>query len=189
MTRVTHDEPVDSAGAGGSSDPGAPVDPGDLAARQAFVEEFGTLWASMGTTPMEGRVLAHLMITPGPDATTAELIRELNASAGAVSMATRHLEEVGFIQRHVVPGERVHRFRVEDDVWGSWLAREHTYLDRLRGVLERGLARLGDDADRPRRRLDTGRAYHEWLAGYHRKMRDDWQAYKREHGLDEGDDR
>ncbi len=187
MTRVTLEDPARPIDDVPAEDPtGGSGAEEAAAARRAFVEEFGTLWASMGTTPMEGRVLAHLMITPGPDATTAELIRELNASAGAVSMATRHLEEVGFIQRHVVPGERVHRFRVEDDVWGSWLAREHTYLDRLRAVLERGLSRLGDDADRPRRRLDTGRAYHEWLAGYHRKMRDDWQAYKREHGLDEG---
>jgi len=170
---------------GGGPDEQVAADPAEVAARRSFVEEFGTLWTSMGAPPIEGRVLAYLMITPEPDATTAELIRELNASAGAVSMATRHLVEVGFIQRHVVPGERVHRFRVDDDVWGSWLAREHTYLDRLRAVLERSLSRLGPDAERPRRRLTNGRAYHEWLAGYHRKMLDDWQAYKREHGMDE----
>ena len=175
MTAVTSDEPI--------VDP-AP-DRAEAAARTAFIEEFSAIWASSGAPPMEGRVLAYLLISDAPHVTTADLIRELSASAGAVSMATRRLVEVGFVQRHQLLGERVHRFKVEDDVWGSWLAREHTYLDRQRALIDRALSGLGEGADRPRRRLTNGSAYFEWLAGYHRKMLEDWQAYKREHGIDD----
>ena len=185
MSRVTLEEPLNSTDAAEQPNVVTGLDPAEAAARRAFIEDFSALWASGGAPPMEGRVLAYLLITDAPHVTTAELIRELNASAGAVSMATRRLVEVGFVQRHQVLGQRVHRFKVEDDVWGSWLAREHTYLDRQRSLIDRALSGLGEQAERPRRRLTNGRNYFEWLAGYHRKMLEDWQAYKREHGLDE----
>ena len=177
-------QPVGGAGEAGKGASGE--DEGTALARAAFVEEFSALWAASGAPPMEGRVLAYLMIAEGPHASTAELMSALGASAGSVSMATRHLVEVGFIQRHQLPGERVHRFRVEDDVWGSWLARERHYLDRQRAVIDRALSALGDGPAGPRRRLTNGRNYMEWLAGYHRKMLEDWEAYKREHAADEG---
>ncbi len=90
--------------------------------------------------------------------------------------------ETGFLKRHVVPGERSHYFRADNDVWGSWLAGERRYLDREREMIEYGLSLIADSADERdvpvRQRLINGRDYFGWIAAYHHKMLADWEAFK-----------
>ncbi|WIB64352.1 MULTISPECIES: GbsR/MarR family transcriptional regulator [unclassified Curtobacterium] len=164
--------PADATGVGPVLDP----------ARQAFVEEFAIMLQGSGFPLMDGRVLAYLIMTRAPYSSSADIAAGLEASSGAVSMATRHLVVSGFIKRHFVPGERSHYFRAENDVWGSWLAGERRYLDRERDVIEQGLAALGDSddpADAPiRERLVNGRDYMTWLHSHHRKMLAEWEAFK-----------
>ena len=102
---------------------------------------------------MDGRILGYLIIMNAPYISSAELGKVLNASAGSVSMATRRMVDAGFIKRHVVPGDRSHYFRADDDPWGSFLAGERRYLDRQRELLERGLDVIGDADTEARERL------------------------------------
>lgn len=150
-----------------------PADPVLDAAAEHFVEQFALTWSPR----MEGRIIALLMIMDRPYLSSQQIARLLKASAGAVSTGTRRLAEAGFIKRHSVLGDRHHYFRVEDDIWGSFLAGERAYLTHLRNVIDDGLAIAGD-ADGPHKRLVNARNYMEWLAGYHRKMLADWEAYR-----------
>jgi len=163
----------------------------DEQARRTFAEDFGLLWESIGSSLMDGRILGYLMVMRPPYISSAGLAATLAASAGSVSMSTRRLVESGFAKRQVVPGDRSHYFRVEQDVWGSWLAGERRYLDMERQVIERGLELFADDpADEVvRQRLVNGRDYLRWVATYHRRMLADWEEFKRardagEHGPD-----
>jgi DNA-binding transcriptional regulator GbsR (MarR family) len=144
-----------------------------------FVEQFALTWSPR----MEGRIIALLMIVDRPYLSSQEIARLLKASAGAVSTGTRRLVEVGFIKRHSVLGDRQHYFRVEDDIWGSFLAGERAYLAHLETVIDHGLEIAGD-AEGPHKRLVNARNYNEWLAGYHRKMLADWEAYRDAHLAD-----
>ena len=157
-------------------------EPSEDADRRAFAEEFGLMWESIGSPLMDGRILGYLMVMRPPFISSAGLAAALNASAGSVSMATRRLVESGFIKRQVVPGDRSHYFRVERDIWGSWLAGERRYLDVERQLIERGLDLLTDDpADEAvRQRLVNGRDYFLWLTTYHRRMLADWEEFKRQ---------
>lgn len=156
----------------------APADDLALTGEQLrWIEQFALTWEGSHSPRMEGRVVGVLMIVDRPYLSSQEIAHLLTASAGAVSTATRRLVEIGFIQRHAVPGDRNHYFRVEDDIWGSWLASERAYLPRLQRVIDEGLAASGA-GDGPRLRLSTARHYMEWLAGYHRKMLADWEAYR-----------
>jgi DNA-binding transcriptional regulator GbsR (MarR family) len=158
--------------------------PGDAdgdAARRDFVEQFAVMWELAGSALMDGRILGYLMMMREPYVSSADLGSALSASAGSVSMSTRRLVDSGFIKRHVVPGDRSHYFRAEDDVWGSWLAGERRYLDRQRITIEQGLAVLdpADERDEEvRRRLVNGRDYMAWISNRHREMLADWQAFK-----------
>ena len=107
-----------------------------------------------------------------------ELARELHASAGSISTTCRNLMEAGFIHRHAVPGDRNHYYRVDDDIWGSFLAGERRFLDQQRRLFDDLLAELPDRLGGPRRRLQNARNYMIWLATYHKKMLADWQEYK-----------
>lgn len=152
--------------------------------RRQFVEAFGVLRELAGSARMEGRVLGYLMTSTKPYVSSAELASALKASAGSISGTTRRLIESGFIARHAIPGDRSHYFRVDDDIWGTFLAGERRYLDQQRALFSELLGDVPAGLDGPRRRLRNARNYMEWLATYHRKMLADWKIYNETHGDD-----
>lgn len=144
----------------------------------AWVEQFALTWEGVSSPRMEGRIVGLLMVVDRPYLSSQQIARLLSASAGAVSTATRRLLDIGFIQRHAVPGDRNHYFGVEDDIWGSWLERERQSLPRFQRVIDEGLAAQPDRGTGPGLRLVNARNYMEWLAGHHRQMLAEWQAYR-----------
>ena len=80
--------------------------------------------------------------------------------------------------RHTVPGDRRHFFKVEDDVWGSFLAGERWYLTRMAAVIRSGLQMRAGQEPGPRTRLVNADRYMTWLQSYHRKMLEDWRKYR-----------
>ncbi|MFD5745786.1 transposase [Streptomyces sp. NPDC127033] len=153
--------------------------------REAFVEEMGLLWEAAGSGRMDGRILGYLLITDIPYVSSGKLAEALKVSAGSVSLATRRLVEAGFLKRHAVPGERSRYFRVDDDVWGSFLAGERRYLDRQHQLAEQALELLGPEEEAPRRRLRNMRDYMRWVRGGHQDLLARWREYQRRPGTDE----
>lgn len=146
----------------------------------AFIEKFATAWDSLNASRMEGRVLGLLIISDEPHLSAHRIAHLLQASAGAVSMATRSLVSIGIINRHTVPGDRRHFFRVEDDVWGTFLAGERDNLRRMAAVIRGGLHTEAGKRPSPHRRLVIAERYMTWLRGYQRQMIEDWYAYRDE---------
>jgi DNA-binding transcriptional regulator GbsR (MarR family) len=149
-------------------------------ARLEIVEEMGTMWYELGEPPIEGRIVGYLMLSDAPYVSSAELIDVLQTSAATISTTTRRLADVGFIRRVSVPGQRGNHFRVEDDIWGAFLAGERKYLGRRSQFASEILEKLGSEDVTLRRRVENMRDYMTWLASYHRKMLDDWEQFKRE---------
>ncbi|QCR18096.1 GbsR/MarR family transcriptional regulator [Agrococcus sp. SGAir0287] len=147
---------------------------------RAFIEDFAYAWGTAGNPRMDGRVLALFMVVDAPLLSSARIAHLLHASAGAVSMATRSLLSIGFIKPVSLPGDRSHYFRVEDDVWGSFLAGERESLRRIESTLAEGLETLAPQGEGPRRRLEYARRYFGWLPGRHREILADWQRYRDE---------
>jgi DNA-binding transcriptional regulator GbsR (MarR family) len=146
--------------------------------RRQFAEDFSLTWEQAGSPRMDGRILGYLMVMEEPFISSADLAAVLQASAGSVSMSTRRMVDAGFIRRHVVPGDRSHYFRADPDPWGSFLAGERRYLNMERDVIEAALAETAEHELAARARLTNARDYMVWLAAYHHKMLDDWEAYK-----------
>ena len=170
------------------SDETMPDDAWEEDSRRAdFVEQFALLRELAGSPRMEGRVLGYLMVSNKPYVASAELTRALSASAGSISSATRRLIDLGFIVRHAVPGDRNHYFKVEDDVWGSFLAGERRSLGKQQRLFEDMLAELPEGMPGPAKRLRNARNYFEWLASYHRKMLADWQEHRDKLEAEQGD--
>lgn len=148
--------------------------------RARLVEEMGLIWEELGSPRMEGRIVGYLMFSNAPHVSTAELSQALRASAGSVSMTTRHLVDAGFIKRVAVPGERSYFFRAEEDVWGAFLEGERKYLQRRADFAEAALASLGPGDEAARRRLTNMRDYHRWLLlTGHRMLLAGWKEFKR----------
>ncbi len=145
--------------------------------QRAFVEQFALAWQATTSNRMEARIIALLMIADRPQLSSSEIASLLTASAGAVSTATRHLTEVGFIHRVALPGDRSYYFAVEEDIWGGFLASERNYLRMLSAAIERGIEEI-EPAGLAQKRMRNARDYMTWLSDYHPKMLADWKAYR-----------
>ncbi|WOF21983.1 MarR family transcriptional regulator [Microbacterium betulae] len=188
---MTHN-PSGSAPASGEAGAEPSARPADLvldASMAAWIESFASVWEVQQGRRMDGRVLGLLIIGDAPYLSSTDIARLLDASAGAVSMSTRALSQVGFIARHTVPGDRRHFYRVEDDVWGAFLLGERAYLRRMADVFRTGMQLEAGRSAGPRTRLRNADRYMRWLEDYHRKMVADWRAYRDMPDEAEGQDR
>jgi len=145
----------------------------------SLVEEMGLIWADIGGSRMQGRILGYLMFSNGPHVSTAELCTALKASAGSISGATRRLLEIGLIQQVAVAGERSHFYTATDDLWGRFLELEHKNDPAVIDLANRALNSLDDADEHPRVRFQNMRDYHEWLSASRQSLFNEWQEYKR----------
>jgi hypothetical protein len=75
-----------------------------------FVEEMGQFLASLGMTPMAGRMWGWLLICEPAEQTAAEIADALQASRGAISGTARLLANAGLVRRSTRPGDRKEYF-------------------------------------------------------------------------------
>lgn len=73
--------------------------------RQRFIEAAGHFTQSIGTGRVLGQIFAHIYFSKDPQSLD-DLTRLLEISKGSASMAVRHLEQWGALQRMWVKGDR-----------------------------------------------------------------------------------
>src|SRR5258706_2492014 len=71
-----------------------------------FVEEMGQFLASLGMTPMAGRMWGWLLICEPAEQTAAEIAQALHASRGAISGTARLLAASGLVRRATRAADR-----------------------------------------------------------------------------------
>jgi DNA-binding transcriptional regulator GbsR (MarR family) len=123
----------------------------------AFVEEMGQFLASLGMTPMSGRMWGWLLICEPQDQTAAEIAEALHASRGAISGTARLLASSGLISRTTRPGDRREYFSAPPGGLESLLASAGAMYHRLGEIAERGLAAIADHTPTSRARLEEFR--------------------------------
>jgi hypothetical protein len=122
-----------------------------------FVEEMGRFLASMGMTPMAGRMWGFLLICDPPEQTAAEIADALHASRGAISGTARILAGPGLIRRSTKPGDRREYFSAPPEALDSMLASASSVYRQMREIAERGLAATSDRPATARARLQEFR--------------------------------
>jgi DNA-binding transcriptional regulator GbsR (MarR family) len=107
---------------------------------RSFIEEVGVAFEQTGLPRMAGRLFGWLLISDPPYQSPGELAAILRASKGSISTSIRLLAQMGFIERHVIPGSRHDNFRLPEDaivkVIRHGLEQEITMF---RSLAERGL--------------------------------------------------
>ena len=111
---------------------------------------------------MVGRVFGALMIADPPEVSSKELRESLGASKGAVSQATRVLEQLGFIRRISRRGERGDYFRITPKVWDEMMRLDLESNRIFLQMAERGLDLLGSDEPGARRSLEQMREFYAY---------------------------
>jgi DNA-binding transcriptional regulator GbsR (MarR family) len=112
-----------------------------------FVEEMGQFLASLGMTPMAGRMWGWLLICEPAEQTAGEIAEALHASRGAISGTARLLGNAGLVRRTTRRGDRREYFSAPPEALDSMLANAASLYRQMRQIAERGLVAV---ADRPR---------------------------------------
>jgi len=81
-------------------------------AERDLIEEFGVAFEATGLPRMAGRLFGCLIIADPPYQSPSQLAEVLQASKGSISTSIRLLAQMGFIERHVIPGSRRDHFRL-----------------------------------------------------------------------------
>lgn len=134
------------------------------AEEQNFVEEVGIVFEQTGLPRMAGRILGWLLISDPPHQSTVELTEALMASKGSISTMTRHLINLGLIERISLPGVRHDYFRIRPDAWQHMIRRGlEDEISMVRQLAERGLELLAQKTPLTRKWLEEMRDVYAFL--------------------------
>ena len=122
-----------------------------------FVEEMGQFLASLGMTPMAGRMWGWLLICEPSEQTAAEIAEALHASRGAISGTARLLANAGLVRRSTRPGDRKEYFSAPAEALDSMLMSAASLYRQMRRIAERGLAAIEDRPAESKARLEEFR--------------------------------
>lgn len=118
-----------------------------------FVEEMGQFLASLGMTPMAGRMWGWLLICEPEEQTAADIADALGASRGAISGTARILANAGLVRRMTRRGDRREYFSAPPEALDSMLGSAAAMYRQMRQIAERGLAATADRPPEARARL------------------------------------
>ena len=132
-----------------------------------FVEEMGQFLASLGMTPMAGRMWGWLLICDQPEQTATDIAAALHASRGSISGTARLLATSGLIRRSTKPGDRREYFSAPPEALDSLLGSAAGIYQHMRAIAARGLDSVADRSVESRARLQE---FHDVMAFVEREV-------------------
>ncbi len=129
----------------------------------AWVERVAVCVAGhWGVTLITGRVLGWLMICDPPQQSARQIAGAIGSSRTSLTTSLRFLTAAGLVQREQQPGERVVRYRTDNDAWMTVLRRRLAALVSFRDVAQDGIQLVGP-ADPRSERMRAARDIFDWL--------------------------
>ncbi len=129
-----------------------------------FIEQAADVLDEDGLPHMAGRVVGALMVCTPPYMSLDELAEDVQASRGAISMATQLLLRLGFIERISLPGERRHYYGLRSNFLEDVMSERTEHILRHRQLFEAGMQLLRDEPMEAKTRLIELQAYLDFLA-------------------------
>jgi DNA-binding transcriptional regulator GbsR (MarR family) len=111
-------------------------------AKRLLVEEYGLLFEEMGSTRMEGRVMAWLLLAEPPEQSLTEIAQGLGVSKAAVSTSARGLLQSRAVERVSAPGRRGDYYRSTPGKLEGILHLDH--VSSLGRLVDRSLELVAD---------------------------------------------
>ncbi len=128
-----------------------------------WVEQLAVFAAGQyGVAMVTGRVLGWLMICDPPQQSAGHIARAIGSSRSSVAGSLRFLTAAGFVQQGRQPGDRVVRYRIDNDAWMAVLHRRLAALVLFREVAQDGIQLVGP-ADPRSERMRAARDSFDWL--------------------------
>jgi DNA-binding transcriptional ArsR family regulator len=157
--------------------------PEEVSPERRYVEEFGTALTGMGLPPAYAKVLGWLLICDPAGQSVSDIARATGVSMGSVSTGARLLENAGLLRRVAVPGRRGRFYEMAPDSFMR-VVEQGTSFTRMRQLLDRGLAMLGDQ---PGGRAERLRQTRDFYAFVERELPELVRRFKTEYQIEKRD--
>ncbi|MEZ4951043.1 MAG: hypothetical protein R2879_21140 [Saprospiraceae bacterium] len=105
--------------------------------KKQIVEELGVLFERFKRTPMEGRVLAYLLVSDPPYQTFDNIREFLGASKSSVSTALNFFQREGTVDYKTFSGDRKRYFMINIYGWNKKLIETTKGLTTFNTLLEK----------------------------------------------------
>lgn len=137
-----------------------------------FIQRMTQVFEAQGAQRILGMLLGALLIHPDGQMNAHELQETLHVSRAAVSQGCTTLEQIGFIEKIRIKGERKSYYRIRTEVWERVALQGVRKLQMFVDVAEFGLQLA------PNSRLADMKAFFEyWQAAYPRILAE-WHERK-----------
>ncbi|WEG08297.1 helix-turn-helix domain-containing protein [Microbacterium horticulturae] len=143
-------------------------------------ERGAAVMVAAGMPRMPARVMMALIAAPEGGYTAGELCERLGVSAAAVSGAVRYLQQLHFIQRRTVPGERRERYVLLEDAFYRSVVDNDPVYTRAAAILDDMAAELDDDPAAQQRAADIA-GFMRFLARRMPQLIDEWAVERASH--------
>ena len=148
----------------------------DREAYNQFIEQSADVLDEDGLPHMAGRVIGALLVCVPPYRSLDQLADEVQASKGAISMATQLLLRMRFIERISLPGERRHFYQLRSNFLEDVMSERTEHILRHRELFEAGMVLLGDEPTEAKTRLIELQAYLDFFADELPELKKRWKA-------------
>ena len=149
-------------------------------AYKRFIEQAADLMDEDGLPHMAGRVVGALMVCRPSYMSHDELAEDLQASRGAISMATQLMLRMNIIERISLPGERKHYYQLRTSFLEDVLSvRAEHLLDHQR-LFDAGVELLRGEPMEAKARLIRLQAFLDFLAEELAGLNERWQERREE---------
>ena len=129
-----------------------------------FIEEAGVLFEYFGTTRMIGRIFGWMLICRPPYQSPKQIAEALDASAGSISTSLRTLQQIGFIEKIGVPGDRSSYYRIDGDALGKALLNKSKGIEQMVELANKGISLAEDYSEAEKSRLMELHDIFTWFA-------------------------
>lgn len=145
---------------------------------RAFVEKLGLMFERMGFPRTKGRMMGLLLVTDSPLSLT-EMTELLQSSKASLSTNTRTAEQMGWLQRASVPGDRRTYYEITPGSFEEMLRQRLKAMISFIHVIEEGLDAVEEDNTIARARLLKMKAFYEFFLAEMQESLDRWHEHER----------
>lgn len=133
------------------------------ASQSAYLEEFALFFEQLGLTRAAGRIFAYLLIAPKEFISFQDFDDALHMSRGSLSMTLKSLEQLNFVEKVSLPGDRKTYYRFRENAFDALMAKRNQMLMLFADKLNKGLALRANPTDEPSQRIRHMSEFFVWL--------------------------
>jgi DNA-binding transcriptional regulator GbsR (MarR family) len=145
-----------------------------------YIDDTGLLLESTGLPRIAGQVLGWFQVCEPEAQSLADIVAALGISKASASTMTRFLEQVGILERTILPNDRRDYYRLSRDAWHRFFQSRMEMMRKLRRNADHGLTVLAHESPERRLRLQRMRSLYAFLETEMPKLLERYEANERQ---------